>query len=53
MLERQLCRMALLSRGLEIGVPSTLSYEKRLGLHGKIAALLRSVGHEGKLLHQW
>jgi hypothetical protein len=53
MLERQLYRLALLSRGLEIGVPSTLSFEKKLGTHGKMAALLRSVGHEGKLLHQW
>jgi hypothetical protein len=32
-LERQLCRLALLSRGIEVG--------------------LRSVGYEGKLLHQW
>jgi hypothetical protein len=51
-LEQKLFRLVILSRELEVNVPGTLSYEKTLGTHGKMAALLRSVGHEGKLLHQ-
>lgn len=52
-LEKELCRLTLLNRALEVNVPSTHLYEKMLDTYKKMAALLRSIGHEGKLLHQW